>query len=374
MSITEIFQSVSDPRSHRNREYNLETILGITLLGGLTGIDSFSGLGDYAEAHYDSLKQYFILPDTAPSHDTFQRILGAINPTEFYNSFSAFTKKLATIKSEIISLDGKTIRNSANNKINKSNGNNNPLHIVSAWCQKNQLVLAQHKVREKSNEITAIPEVLKLLDLNGRIITIDAMGCQRDICQQIIDKEGDYLIAIKGNQKTLFEDIKEYFSDEQLLSNCNNWSEYDKGSGRLEERHCFVTSEVDWLQKHHNWPGLKSIAIVKSKRTKKDKITNEMRYYISSMPANAEIFCKAARSHWGIENSLHWRLDVVFNEDKSCITNDNAAENMDIVRKWALNILQKAKDKPDQSIRGLQRKSAMSFKHLVKVIDKIFHA
>jgi predicted transposase YbfD/YdcC len=269
------------------------------------------------------------------------------------------------MKSKIISLDGKTIRNS---------DSKNPLHIVSAWCSSNQLTLAQYKVGSKSNEIIAIPEVLKLLDLENKIITIDAIGCQRNICEQIVEANGDYLIAVKGNQKTLFEDVKEYFTDKESLANYDSWSEYDKGSGRIEERHCFAIDNIEWLQKQHQWPGLKSIAMIRSKRIKKDKTTEDVRYYISSLVANAEISCKTARTHWGIENSLHWRLDVVFNEDKCCITNDNAAENMDIVRKWALNILQKVKDKPDQSIKGLQRKSAISFKHLSKIVKKIFHA
>lgn len=359
-----VFNGVLDPRSHRNRRYKLTTILSITLLGGLSGIDSFSGLADFTEAHREELEKYLDLPNQNPSHDTFQRILSAISPSQFYNSFTEFTEQLLEIKEGVINIDGKTIRNSGKN----------PLHIVTAWCEANQLVLAQEKVPENGNEITVIPRLLRLLDLENRIVTIDAIGCQREICKQIEDQQGDYLITVKKNQKSLYEDIEEYFIDQAFRVKCLSWKEYDKGHGRFEERHAYVTDDIGWLQERHNWPGLRSMGMVVSKRTQKSKTTTDTRYYISSLPANAEQLCKTARSHWCIENKLHWRLDVVFNEDKACITNDNAAEIMNIVRKWALNILQKAKEKPDQSIRSVQRKASMSFKYLTKVISKIFHA
>jgi len=364
MQINNIFQKISDPRLQDHIEYSLESILGITLLGGLAGIDSFNGLADFADAHYESLKQYFDLPDKSPSHDTFQRILSSVNPEEFHNSFFEFTERLAVIKQGIISIDGKTIRNSGKN--------NNPLHIVSAWCNSNSLVLGQKKIFEKSNEITAIPELLKLLDLNDRIITIDAMGCQRAICEQIIKQNGDYLIAVKGNQKTLFEGIKKHFDDKAKLEqdDVSSWVEHSRGHGRIEERKSFAIDNIESLPNHNLWPGLASIGMIISTRNiiKTNKSSSETRYYISSLPADAEKFCKTARSHWGIENKLHWRLDVVFNEDKACIQNENSAENMDIIRKWALNILHKAKTKPDQSIKSLQRKASMSFKHLAAIL------
>lgn len=226
----------------------------------------------------------------------------------------------------------------------------------------------------KSNEITAIPELLKLLDLKSKIVTIDAMGAQRAICRQIIDQEGEYLISLKGNQGTLHQDVIEYFKDEELRDKCHSFVEYDKGHGRIEERRAFVTANIAWLQQLHDWPGLKSLGMVIATVQKQGKTSTETRYYISSLEPDAEKFNKAARSHWSIENKLHWRLDVLFNEDKCCIRNDNAAENMNILRKWALNIIQKAKDKPDQSLKSVMRKNSMSFKYLIKSLQKIFHA
>lgn len=359
-----IFKNVADPRSYRNQRHPFISIIGISLLGVLSGIDGFSGLADYAEMHLEELQKYLDLPNGAPSHDTFQRVWSTISPTEFLESFHEFTQTIASVfKGGIISIDGKKIRNSGDN----------PLTIVSAWCAQNELVLAQEKVSDKSNEITAVPKLLRLLDLNSKIVTMDAMGCQREACEQIVEKEGDYLIALKGNQGSLHKDVKEWFQDEKLRSACDTWEEHDKGHRRIESRKAFVTDDIGWLQ-HHQWPHLRSIGMVEAQVTKSKKVTTETRFYISSLPAKAEEICKAARAHWGIENKLHWRLDVVFNEDKACITNDNAAENMDILRKWALNILRKAKEKPDQSIKSVQRKASMSFKYLVSLINKIFHA
>ena len=187
-------------------------------------------------------------------------------------------------------------------------------------------------------------------------------------------KNGYYLISLKGNQGNLYNDVKDYFEDNELQKLCYSFSEIDKGHGRIENRTAYVTNDIDWLQEFHDWPGLKSIAMVVFEVQKGDKISKEVRFYISSLPADPKLINKAARAHYGIENKLHWRLDVVFNEDKCCIKNDNAAENMDILRKWALNILQKAKEKQEQSIKSLMRKNSMSFKHLTKVMQKIFHA
>lgn len=357
------FKRVADPRSIRNQRYPFITLVGTTLLAVLSGIDSFSGIQDFVEMHFMELSKYFDFPDRVPSHDTYQRFWDAISPVQFESSFHEFTESLKKIVGTIINIDGKTIRNSGYEKA---------LHIVSAWCHANQLVLGQAKIDAKSNEITAIPKLLNMLDLKNRIITIDAMGAQRDICEQIVNQDGDYVISLKGNQGTLHEDVKLYFSDpdHHQMTNENN----DKGHGRIEQRIAAITTDVKWLQDVHKWPGLKSIGQIRSNIYKKEKETTETRYYISSLPLTAQQLNDIARSHWSIENSLHWRLDVVFNEDKSCIRNDNAAENMDILRKWALNILQKIKHKPEQSIKSIMRKNCMSVEHLITSVNKIFHA
>lgn len=359
------FSDIDDPRSERNQKHPLMTLIGTTLLASLAGIDSFSGFADYTESHYEKLIDYFDFPYGCPSHDTYQRLWDTISPAQFYKSFVLFTESLTKLTQTFINLDGKAIRHSGKEK---------PLHIVSAWCHANQLVLAQEKVDSKSNEITALPKLIALLDLQGRIVTIDAMGAQRDICAQIIAQGGDYVISLKGNQGTLHKDVADYFADPKLVATCNSSEENDKGHGRIEQRVAYSSESIDWLQKEYQWPGLKSIGVVNSFVEKQGKQHEEQRFYISSLPSNAKLLNSAARAHWGIENCLHWRLDVVFNEDGACIRNDNAAENIDILRKWALNALPKCKKKPDQSIKSLMRKNAMSFQHLMGCVKKIFHA
>ncbi len=359
------FEKIQDPRSERNQKHPFMMLIGTSLLASLAGIDSFSGFADFSESHFEKLQEYFDFPHGSPSHDTYQRFWDALSPTEFSESFFEFTQILATVPGTFLNLDGKTIRNSGRDKA---------LHIVSAWCHANQLTLAQEKVDEKSNEITALPKLIKLLDIKSRIITIDAIGAQRNICAQIIEQEGDYVISLKGNQMTLHKDVEKYFNDSRLREKCLFSEENDKGHGRIEQRLAYSTDDIEWLQKEHEWPGLKSIGMVCSTVERNEKKYQEQRFYISSLPADARQLNQAARLHWGIENQLHWRLDVVFNEDKSCIRNDNAAENVDILRKWALNVLQKVKRKPDQSIKSLMRKNAMSFKHLMESASQIFHA
>lgn len=359
------FESVNDPRSSRNQKHRLDTLIGTSLLAALAGIDSFSGIEEFVEVNLEELSEYFEFPHGVPSHDTYRKLWDTINPEEFYLSFESFTQTLKNLDSHLINVDGKAIRNSGQEKM---------LHIVSAWCPQNQLTLAQEKVDCKSNEITAIPKLLKKLDLQNKIVTIDAMGTQRDICAQIVEQGADYVISLKGNQGTLHQDVQEYFREPDRCKDYLCFEEYDKGHGRIEKRTALSLDEIEWLQSYHQWPGLRSIGRVISTVTRKGKTTEETRFYISSLPADAEQLNKTARAHWGIENQLHWRLDVVFNEDKACIRNDNAAENMDILRKWALNALQKVKSKPEQSIKSIMRKNSMSLKHLLASVKKIFHA
>jgi len=236
------------------------------------------------------------------------------------------------------------------------------------------MTLAQKKVDEKSNEITAIPYLLGILDLKGRVVLSDAMGTQRDICEQIIEQKCDYVMSLKGNQGTLHKDVVDFFAHEKFLEKCTESEEYDKGHGRIEHRKAYAFTGIKWLQKEHNWPGLKSIGMVISTVEHKGKTRTERRYFIASLKEDARTLNYAARLHWGIENQLHWRLDVVFNEDGCCIRNDNAAENVDIMRKWALNVLQAAKRKPDQSIKSVMRGNSMSLRYLMESVNRIFHS
>jgi predicted transposase YbfD/YdcC len=361
--LTLYFATIEDPRSYRNQLHPLITLIGTSFLASLSGIDSFSGIQDFCEMHMDELVKHFDFPNGLPSHDTYQRLWDSICPTQFTKCFKEFVDSLKKVSSEIISIDGKTIRNSGKEK---------PLHIVSAWCKNNKMVFGQEKVESKSNEIKAIPKLLELLDLKDKIITIDAMGCQRDICSQIIERQGDYVICLKGNQGNLHKDVSLYLSDRSNHEMINE--NHDKGHGRIESRVASVSSNIDWLQNIHNWPGLKSIGQVNSKVWKKGKETTETRYYISSLELTASRLNEIARSHWSIENQLHWILDVSFNEDKACIRNENASENMNILRKWSLSVLVKIKQKKEQSIKSLMRKNSMSFNHLVDSVNKILHA
>ncbi len=362
--IQKYFAQVEDPRSVRNQKHPFVTLVGTTLLGCLGGQDSFSGIADFVQSHLESLMTYFEFPHGVPSHDTYQRLWDALDPIQFSGAFHVFTQTLAPLTAGVISIDGKTIRHS---------GKGHPFQMVSAFCEANQLVLAHQKVEPHSNEITAIPKLLGLLELTNRIVTIDAIGAQTSICQQILDQQGDYLIALKNNQRTLREEVQTYFQDPELQAACLRFEQNDKGHGRLETRTAFATDEVAFLS-DHAWPGLRSIGMVVSSVTRGEKQTKETRYYLSSLSADAERLNLTARAHWGIENKLHWRLDVVFNEDKGCIRNENASENMDIIRKWVLNILHTAKTKPEQSLKSLMRKNAMSFSHLLETVKKVFHA
>lgn len=266
----------------------------------------------------------------------------------------------------IIAVDGKTMRGSHHRDNQVASR-----HIVSAWSEHNQLSLGQVKTDEKSNEITAIPRLLNQLDIWNQIITMDAMGAQRDICDQIRNKGGYYVIALKANQGTLYQDIKDYFEDETLPVR-QEWEEYDKGHGRIEYRQCKVTDDIDWLQDHHQWPSLRTIACVYSKRefVNSDRpSTEEVRYYISSLPADAEQIAKAARKHWSIENQLHWVLDMTFNEDGSRIRNDNGPEIIAMIRKWALNIINQHKQK--LSVKRMMARCAMDPKLLMDILNKI---
>jgi len=301
------FSELEDPRSFRNQKHPLTTLIGTTLLAALSGIDSFSGIADFTEAHLEQLEDYFDFPSGVPSHDTYQRLWDGIDPSAFYQSFCEFTRHIATLNSDLISLDGKEIRHSGQDKA---------LHIVSAWCHANQMTLAQEKVDSKSNEITALPKLLALLDLNNRIVTIDAMGAQREICTLIKEQGGDYVISLKGNQGTLHQDVMTYFQNECLRAACCSNEENDKGHGRLEQRIAYACDDISWLQAHHQWPGLKSIGMIKSRVERKGKVLEEERFYLSSLSADAKKLNYAARAHWGIESVPQAHKKEVYHEEK----------------------------------------------------------
>ncbi|BBC25203.1 transposase, ISAs1 family [Pseudanabaena sp. ABRG5-3] len=284
------------------------------------------------------------------------------------NSFISWVKSVSQVlKGEVVAIDGKTLRHSYDRGADKG-----AIHMVSAWASANRLVLGQCKVDEKSNEITAIPELLKLLEINGCIVTIDAMGCQKEIASQIIEQGADYVLALKGNQGGLFDDVQWLF--EQAINTdfvdvdhdfCQS---IDKGHGRLEIRRCWTLSNLDYLTQLPLWSRLQTIALVQSERRINEKVSTENRYYISSLPSNATVIAEAVRTHWSIENSLHWVLDVSFHEDASRIRKDHSPENMAMLRHFALNLL--SRDKSSRfSMRAKRNKAAWDLPYLIHLLN-----
>ncbi len=348
--LIECFEGLPDPRMDRTRPHKLIDILVIGLCSQLTGGSGFTDMEVFGKAKIDWLKTFLELPKGIPSHDTFGRVFAAIDPDYFLDCFVQWVQGICpTLKDETVAIDGKALRRALNA------GESIP-YIVNAWASENGLVLGQVKVQDKSNEITAIPELLRVLELKGCIVTMDAMGCQRDIAQNIIDKHADYVLALKGNHATVHDEVKEFFTDAvaPCATQCADSAEKDamdfhqtleKGHGRLETRRYWVSSDLDWFEDKSLWKGLTSIGMVESIRNVKGKRTIERRYYLSSLPVDAQRFAKAVRGHWGVENSLHWSLDVTFREDDSRARTMNAAQNVASLRRIALNLVKKDRSK-----------------------------
>ena len=339
--------------SSRKKLYSVHEILLLTLCSVLCGADGWQDIEDYGKAKIEFLCQYFDYENGILSDDTIRRIYRSINPSEFEKFFRDWVQGIAATtqtkdvsidapaqdkqtevsakEDSVIAIDGKCSRRSYD-------GEGNMLHMVSAFATEARIVLGQEKVADKSNEITAIPKLLCWLDIKGHIITIDAMGCQYGIADLIVKKEGDYIFSLKGNQGNLSKNVKLYFEDQTLIKPLN-YVDYDKGHGRIETRECTVVTDIKWINKiHPKWSTIKSIIMVRSTREIKEKITIENRYYISSLTLSPERILKAIRSHWAIENSLHWILDMSFNEDYSRIRKENAPHVMAIFRHVALDL------------------------------------
>jgi len=339
------FEPLKDPRTKNfNHRHQLLDILVITLLGTICGAEGWTEIVVFARAKEDWLKTFLSLPCGIPSHDTFGRVFSLLNPGTFFECFSRWVNSLELpCINEVIALDGKTLRGSHDRKKGK-----NPLHMVSAWATSRRLLLSQVKTEEKSNEITAIPELLKMVDIKGNIITIDAMGCQKNIAKIIVRKEGDYVVAVKDNQPTLRKDIASVFTKgiglqfKKMLHRRVRKS--NKGHGRVETRTYTLISAREQEEFQRRWPGLKGLGRVDSMREVNKKVEREVRYYVTSLNyEKIDDFARAVRGHWGVENNLHWSLDVSFREDSSRIRIGNAAENLGTIRRIALNLLQKEK-------------------------------
>lgn len=338
-SLIEYFSEIRDPRIDRSKLYKLEDILVMAVCALLCGCDNFVEIADFCESRTEWFKALLGLEHGVPSHDTFGDVFAAISPKQFEDCFLQWIREaIGTENGEVIAIDGKTLRRSQDASRGKK-----AIHLVSAWSGRLGVAFGQVKVDDKSNEITAIPELLKRLALKGCIVSIDAMGTQTDIAKALIDAEADYILALKGNQGTLHEDVREYFAYAQQKGFKNiahdQASQIEKDHGRIETRTVYAIDHIAWLNERHAWPGLRSIVMIDARREIKGKISTEKRFFISSLPANAEHQGKIIRQHWGIENELHWSLDVTFKEDDSRVRAGYAAENFAILRRIAMAIL-----------------------------------
>lgn len=365
-ALESFFENIQDPR-HHNKRHKLIDVIFIAICAVVAGADTYEQIENFGKQRKRWLGKFLELPHGIPSHDTFGRIFERMIPNEFQNSFMRWIESVAELtKGQVIAIDGKTLRRSHDN----SNGKK-AIHMISAWASANQVVLGQLKTEEKSNEITAIPTLLKLLDISGCIITIDAMGTQKKIAKTIIGKGGDYILALKENQKTLCNDVCLFF--DQLEDMKGQGYSFDEettvngGHGRIETRKSVVTSDIDWLQDKNNWEGIKSIGMIESTREIDGDCSHERRYYISSLDCDAQTFGQAVRSHWGIENSVHWVLDIAFREDESRIRKGNAPENFAAIRHIALNLLRNNKAFKG-SVKTKRLNAAMDTKYLEQVM------
>ncbi len=343
----EHFSYLQDPRKDtHNKRHKLMDILILVILAVICGADTWVDVALFGKAKKQWLKTFLELPHGIPSHDTIGIVFSRLNSTQLEQCFLSWIQSLVKISAgEIIAIDGKTLRRSHDKKKGQA-----AIHMVSAWASKNRLVLGQYKVADKSNEITAIPELLKLLDITGCVVTIDAMGCQRKIAEQIHQQGGDYVLAVKENQGRLEAAIAELFATarerKERQFEAMVYSEHkslEKDHGRIETRQYFALPMMYLHSFKLKWKGFKSVVLVESTREINNEVTIEKRYYISSLPADAEHLGKAIRGHWGVENQLHWSLDVSFREDDSRVRKGNAAENFSVIRRIALNLLRQEK-------------------------------
>ena len=334
----EYFKELADPRQAGKVKHNLLEIIVMTVCAVIAGCDVWEDIADYCRVKEAWFREalHMRLENGIPSHDTMQRVWGMLEPKEFERCFCAWVEAVCQkTKGEIVSIDGKTVRRSGGQ-------DQKPIHMVSAWASQQQMVLGQIATDEKSNEITAVPELLEMLDIAGCIITADAMSCQKAITEKIAEKEADYVLGLKDNHPVFHKEVREYF--EAALKEPRNYPAVkslkttDSGHGRIETRTYYLTNETEWYEDKADWSNLRAFGMVSSRVEKQGIITEDVRHFITSLD-DISVFSKAVRKHWGIENSLHWCLDMTFREDYSRIRKDHSAENMAVVRHMALNVL-----------------------------------
>jgi predicted transposase YbfD/YdcC len=332
----------------------------------LCGAESFTEMAAFGRAKADWLKTWLALPHGIPSHDTFNRVFGLIDPRAFLNCFQAWTQSLrAAVAGELIAVDGKTLRGSRA-------GGHGPIHLVNVWAQANRLVLGQLKTDDKSNEITAVPALLRALELAGCLVTVDALGCQKDIAKEIHEADADYLLALKGNQGTLHAEVKEFLDDAQARGFAGVAHQFtetvEKDHGRIETRRYWITEQIGWCADRDQWEALRSVGMVEAIRDVAGQVQTERRYYLSSLPADAARFAAAARGHWEIENCVHWVLDVQMGEDRCAVRQQNAAQNLATLRALCLNLLRRDR-RQNCGIRSKQKIAGWDHDYLRSLLN-----
>jgi len=358
-SLHRAFSRLRDPRIERTKKHNLLDIIILSVLAVLSGAESYDSIELFGKTNSDFLKQFLGLKNGIPSHDTINRVFQVLNPRQFERQFISWVNGLKDdgVLEKVISIDGKTIRGSKDNFHHRS-----PLHSVHAWSVENGICLGQIACGEKTNEITAIPQLLELLDIKGSIITIDAMGTQRAIAEKIIENGGDYILAVKGNQGGLEEEVHALCKQSRpVLDTC----EVEKGHGRIETRRCEVFEKGIFVDEENRWKGLATVIKITSTREFSSKTQTQERFYISSLHTNSD-FNKYIRDHWSVENNLHWTLDMTFREDEQRKRANHAAANFAIVRKIVLNMLKK--DKGKESLRSKRLKAAWNKEFLINLL------
>ena len=367
---------VPDPRVNRRKDHDLVDILVIAICTFLCGGETFNDMEDFGKAKYDWFKTFLGLRNGIPSHDTFNRVFAAVDPKEFRDCFLRWTQSLRqAVAQEVVALDGKALRRALNE-------GQSVQYIVSAWAESNGLVLGQWKVADKSNEITAIPELLRVLELSDCIVTIDAMGCQKKIAKEIVEADADYVLALKGNQETVHEEVKKFLdaalAEQQAArppgarlsgpaATLTSWETVEKDHGRLETRRYYQSDYLGWFADRGKWEKLRSVGMVESIRELNGQSTMERRYYLSSLALGVNTFARAVRSHWGVENKVHWVMDVCFREDQSRARAGYAAENLATLRRLALNLLKNEKTKK-RGIKGKQLNAGWDHAYLLRLL------
>lgn len=375
-SLIDHLSTIRDPRVNRTRDHELIDILVIAICALLCRAETFNDMEDFGKAKSDWFKTFLSLPNGIPSHDTFNRVFQMLDPAEFLEAFLNWTQGVRqAVPDEIVSMDGKALRRALTE-------HKNPRYIVSAWAGENGLVLGQLKVDEKNNEISAVPQLLRVLELSGCIVTLDAMGCQKNIAKEIKEADAEYVLALKGNQGSVHREVKEYLDDavaesrtgrpagaqpEVLAARLATKKVVEKDHGRLETREYYQSAELGWFADRSKWEGLQSVGMVESTREINGKVSIERRYYLSSLPLDIERFARAVRGHWGIENRLHWVLDVQLGEDQSRARRGHAAENLATLRRLAVNMLKSEKTKK-RGIRGKQNNASWDHAYLLKLL------